>query len=124
MLSCPGSGCAFPQAARKTWQAFYRVDGRMVREKLGTLGADPERRRRARARPAEHDKGAHRGESRRRAAPEEEEERRQAEAEEARKKNTLAAVIDRYLAERPADKSRKPMRAEYLAETPGPSRRT
>ena len=47
----------------------------------------------------------------------EEEERRQAEAEEARKNNTLAAAIDRYLAERPGDKSRRPMRAEYLAET-------
>ena len=80
-------------------------------------GADPERRRRARAGPAEHDEGAHRGESCRGPAPQEEEERRQAEAEEARKKNTLAAVIDRYLAERPADRSRKPMRAEYLAET-------
>jgi integrase len=47
----------------------------------------------------------------------EEEGRRQSEAEEVRRKSTLEAAIDRYLAERPTDRSRKPMRAEYLAET-------
>jgi integrase len=47
----------------------------------------------------------------------EEKERKLAQGEEARRKNTLAFAIDRYLAERPNDKSRRPMRAEYLAET-------
>src|SRR5260370_127268 len=58
--------------------------------------------------------GAHPVEERRNR---EEEDRRRAEAEEARKKNTLAAAIDRYLAERLAEKSRRRMRAEYLTET-------
>src|SRR5712672_2529095 len=40
-----------------------------------------------------------------------------AEAETARKQNTLSAAIDRYLVERPRDKSRRPMRHEYLVET-------
>jgi integrase len=113
----PGFGLRISDTGRKTWQAFYRVDGKMVREKLGTLAqiqnvADA--RELARQSMTKARTGAHPVEDRRR---KEEEERHQVELEEARKKNTLAAVIDRYLAERPVDKGRRPMRAEYLAET-------
>jgi integrase len=58
--------------------------------------------------------GTHPVEDRRR---KEEEERRQAAAEEARQRNTFAAVIERYLAERPAKNKRgQPLAPEYLAE--------
>jgi integrase len=102
---------------RKIWQAFYRFEGRMVREKLGALDRIPsvaEARERARDSMTKAHAGANPVEERR---VKEAEERHQAEVEEARKRNTVATVIDRYLAERPVDKSRKPMRAEYLAET-------
>jgi integrase len=90
-------GCAFP--------------------KLGTVAeienvADA--RERARQSMTRVRAGAHPVEDRRRRK---EEEARLAEAEAVRKKNTVAAVIDRYLAERPVDKGRRPMRTEYLAET-------
>jgi integrase len=102
---------------RKIWQAFYRFEGRMVREKLGTLDEIPsvaEARERARESMTKARAGANPVEERH---VKEAEERRQVEIEEARKSNTVATVIDRYLAERPVDKSRKPMRPEYLAET-------
>jgi len=89
----------------------------MIREKLGTVARIPnvaDAREMARQSMAKARSGANPVEDRRR---KEEEERHQTEAEETRKKNTLAASIDRYLAERPVDKSRRPMRAEYLAET-------
>lgn len=113
----PGFGLRISDTGRKTWQAFYRVDGKMVREKLGTLAqiqnvADA--RELARQSMTKARAGAHPVEERRNR---EEEERRRAEADEARNRNTLAAAVDCYLAERPADKSRRPMRAEYLAET-------
>jgi integrase len=89
----------------------------MVREKLGTLAQIPnvaDARELARQSMTKARAGKNPVEDRRH---KEEEERRQAEAEELRRNRTLAAVIDRYLAERPVDRSRKPMRAEYLAET-------
>jgi integrase len=113
----PGFGLRISDTGRKTWQAFYRVGGKMVREKLGTLAQIQNvagARELARQSMTKARSGAHPVEDRRRR---EEEERCQAEAEEARRKNTLAAAIDRYLAERPSDRSRRPMRAEYLAET-------
>jgi integrase len=113
----PGFGLRISASGLKTWQAFYRVDGKMVREKLGSLAQIPDvraARELARQSMTKARTGAHPVEERRR---KEEDERHQAEAEESRKRNTVAAVIDRYLAERPADKSRRPMRAEYLAET-------
>ena len=91
--------------------------GRMVREKLGTLAQIPnvaDARELARQSMTKSRTGENPVEDRRR---KEEEERRRSEAEEVRRKSTLAAVVDRYLVERPADRSRKPMRAEYLAET-------
>jgi len=33
----PGFGLRISDKGRKTWQAFYRVGGKMVREKLGTV---------------------------------------------------------------------------------------
>lgn len=33
----PGFGLRISASGLKTWQAFYRVDGKMVREKLGSL---------------------------------------------------------------------------------------
>jgi integrase len=113
----PGFGLRISDSGRKTWQAFYRVDGKVIREKLGTLAqiqnvADA--REMARQSMTKARSGSNPVEDRRKR---EDEERRQAEAEEARRKNTLAAVIDRYLAERPVDKGRRPLCAEYLAET-------
>ena len=113
----PGFGLRIAASGLKTWQAFYRVNGKTVREKLGTLAQIPnvaDARELARQSMAKAQAGAHPVEDRRRR---EQQERKLAQAEEARKKNTLGAVIDRYLAERPSDKSRRPMRAEYLAET-------
>ena len=113
----PGFGLRISDTGRKTWQAFYRVQRRMVREKLGTVAQIPNvaaARELARQSMTKARSGANPVEDRRR---KEEEERHQTEAEETRKKNTLAASIDRYLGERPVDKSRRPMRAEYLAET-------
>jgi integrase len=113
----PGFGLRIYASGLKTWQAFYRVDGKMVREKLGTLAQIPnvgDARELARRSMTTARAGAHPVEERRR---KEEEDRRRAEAEELRKKNTLAAAIDRYLMDRPVDKSRKPMCAEYLSET-------
>ena len=39
-LSAPRPGKK-EETARRVWQAFYRVDGKMVREKLGTLAQTP-----------------------------------------------------------------------------------
>jgi integrase len=113
----PGFGLRIAASGLKTWQAFYRVNGKMVREKLGTLAQIPnvaDARELARRSMTKARTGAHPVEDRRR---KEEQERKLAEAEAGRRKNTLAAAIDRYLAERPGDKSRRPMRTEYLAET-------
>jgi integrase len=113
----PGFGLRVSDTGRKTWQALYRVDGKMVREKLGTVAqiqSVADARERARQSMTKARSGAHPVEERRR---KQEEDRCQAEAETARKQNTLSAAIDRYLAQRPLDKSRRPMRREYLVET-------
>src|SRR5437868_13292048 len=88
----PGFGLRISDTGRKTWQAFYRVDGKVVREKLGTLAqiqnvADA--REMARQSMTKARTGANPVEDRRKR---EEEERRQAEADEARRKKTLSAV--------------------------------
>jgi hypothetical protein len=104
----PGFGLRIAPRGLKTWQAFYRVNGKMVREKLGTLAQIPnvaDARALARQSMTKARAGAHPVEDRRRR---EEEERKVAEAERARKKNTLGAVIDRYLAERPNDREPPP----------------
>jgi integrase len=87
------------QPARKVWQCMYRVQGRQVREQLGALAAVPkiERARElARASMQKAQQGIHPIVERRRA---DQQERRQAEAESARRRDTLGAVLDRYLAE-------------------------
>jgi integrase len=117
----PGFGLRIAASGLKTWQACYRVEGKMVREKLGTLAQIPnvaEARDLARQSMTKARTGAHPVEERRR---KKDDDRRQAEAEEARKKNTLAALVDRYLAERPVvNQKGKPLAKEYLGE----SRRT
>jgi integrase len=113
----PGFGLRISASGLKTWQAFYRTNGKPIREKLGTVAQIPnvaDARELARQSMAKARTGAHPVEYRRR---KEEEKQRQAASEEARQRNTLAALIDRYLIERPKDKSRRPMRAEYLVET-------
>jgi integrase len=113
----PGFGLRISASGHKTWQVLYRVKGQAIREKIATTAQIPnvgKARELARESMLRARSGAHPVEERRKLK---EEERHQAEAAEARKKNTLAAAIDRYLAGRPGDKSRRPMRAEYLAET-------
>jgi integrase len=117
----PGFGLRIAASGLKTWQACYRVEGRMVREKLGTLAQIPsvaEARDLARQSMTKARTGAHPVEERRR---KKDDDRRQAEAEEASKKNTLAALVDQFLAERPVvNQKGKPLAKEYLGE----SRRT
>jgi integrase len=107
----PGFGLrvAAPRAggeARKTWQSMYRVNGKLVRETIGTLATIPKAdaaRDLARASMQAAGRGVH---------PVAE---RQAveQAEQARERDTLAAVIDRYL-DRYAIKR---MRPDYYKET-------
>lgn len=102
-------------APRKTWQAMYRVNGKLVRETLGTLATIPKvgdarewaresmRRAAAGINPVRERKDA---------------QRRRAEAEEARRRDTLSAAIDRYtkdLARKPTAKGRL-RRPEYICE--------
>jgi integrase len=99
--------------ARKTWQVMYYVNGRRVRETLGTVATIPKidaARMLARESLQRAERGIHPTEERRR---EREEEKRQVAAEEARQRDTLGAVIDRYL-ERYAVKR---MRPDYFKET-------
>ncbi len=103
--------------SRKIWQAYHRVHRRRFARSCGTFEQIPsvaDARDLARKSMTKARAGRHPVEERR---VKEEEERHQAEAEAARKRNTVGAVIDRDSAEGPIDKSRKPMRAEYLAET-------
>jgi hypothetical protein len=83
--------------ARKTWQVLYRVNGKPVREALGTVATVPEvgdARDLARASMQKAQKGIHPAEERQQV---EEQERQRIEAEEARQRDTVARVIDRYL---------------------------
>jgi hypothetical protein len=76
----PGFGLRVSASGLKTWQAFYRVKGKMVREKLGTLAQIPNvgaARELARQSMTKARSGAHPVEDRRK---HEDEERRQAEA--------------------------------------------
>lgn len=114
----PGFGLrvAAPRAGhdgRKSWQVMYRVNGKLVRETIGTLASVPkvdDARNLARASMQTAQRGIHPVEERRRA---DEEKRRQAEAEQARERDTLSAAIDRYL-DRYAVKR---MRPDYFNET-------
>jgi integrase len=114
-ISAPRPGS---KEGRRTWQAFYRVNGKMVRETLGSLAVIPDvakARHLARESMARARSGAHPVEERRR---EEQQALQQAEAERARAQNTLAVVIDRYLEDARTGRNRKrPMRRDYYAET-------
>jgi integrase len=84
---------------RKTWQCLYRVNGKPVRETLGTLQLIPkvdDARDRARVSMSKAKSGAHPVEERRRA---DDAEKKAAEREAARQRDTLAVMLDRYLAE-------------------------
>ena len=114
----PGFGLriAAPRAGhdgRKTWQAMYRVSGKLVRETLGTVAAVPrvdDARDLARASMQKAQVGIHPVEQRRHV---ELQTQREAEAVAARSRDTLTAAIDRYL-ERYAVKR---MRPDYFKET-------
>jgi hypothetical protein len=112
-----GFGLRLSEGGSTTWQSLYRVNGKLVREKIGTLAQIPsvaDARERARESMLKARAGTHPVKDRRH---KEEAERRQAEVLEARARNTLGALIDRYLAERPAERERRRMSAEYLLET-------
>jgi len=109
----PGFGIRVAATGRKTWQAFYRVDGKLIREKLGTLDAVPNVGD-ARALARESMTAVRRGEN-------PVEQKRQAETEKKIKaeaeKQTLAWLIAFYLAERPrVNKKGRPLAPEYLYE--------
>src|SRR6267378_1171052 len=81
----PGFGLRISSSGLKTWQCLYRVDGKPVREKLGTVAQIPNvaaARELARASMTKARAGAHPVLERRQA---EEETRRRKEEEEARK---------------------------------------
>jgi integrase len=103
----------------KTWQVMYRVNGRQVREKLGTIRSVPkveQARDLARARIQKAREGIDPVEERRH---EQEAETQRAKREERRQRETLSAAIDRYLIECRGRwrKSKMPMRPKYFAET-------
>src|SRR5258708_4318525 len=95
-VSAPAAG-RDDGAGRKVWQVMYRVNGRLVRETLGSLPAITKvdaARELARASMHKAHRGVHPVEERQRA----EEEGRQREiVEAARQRDTLAAILDRYL---------------------------
>src|SRR5580704_6190110 len=87
------------EGGRKVWQVMYRVNGRLVRETLGTLSALAKvdnARDLARASLQKAGRGVHPVEERREAA---DEKRRKAEVESARKRDTVSTILDRYLVE-------------------------
>jgi integrase len=108
---CPGFGLrvsapARNGAGRKTWVAMYRVDGKLVRETIGTLATFPnvaDARELARASLQKAAKGINPIEDR----------RQQKRATEARARDTLGAVIDLYLEQY----ARRRMRPDYYKET-------
>jgi integrase len=87
----PGFGLRVSDAGRKSWFVMYRVQGRKVRETIGTLAAIPEvadARQRARASIELAQRGVHPVEAREEAA-----------ALAATRSTTFATVAARYMAE-------------------------
>jgi len=113
----PGFGLRISDRGRKTWQALYRLNGKMIRASFGTIAKVPnvgDARELARQSMTKASAGANPVEEKRAA---EAEQKRLAEAEEERKQNTLAVVIKRYGVERPkVNQKGKPLAPEYLAE--------
>jgi integrase len=101
------------QEGRKTWQVMYRIKGKLKRETLGTLSTIPKvetARDLARASMTKAQQGIDPVEERERDAGEA---RAAAEAELARQRDTVDAVIDRYL----GHYAEKRMRPDYFRET-------
>jgi integrase len=115
---CPGFGLRVSAPSRggdgrKTWQVMYRVDGKLVRETIGTLATFPnvaEARNLARQSLQKAQRGLNPIEDRRQQKAEQE---RQRQAAEARARDTLGAAIDRYLEQY----ARRRMRPDYFKET-------
>jgi integrase len=108
----PGLGLRVSDSGRKTWVVLYRVNGKLVRETLGTTALLPsvaEARDRARASLQTAQKGINPVAEKRQAAQAVEV---QAKADAVRQRDTLAAILDRYLAEYGA----KRWRPETFAE--------
>jgi integrase len=98
---------------RRVWQAFYRVNGKLKRETIGTTGTIPsvaEARELARQSLRKADQGIDPAEERREV---EAAAAREAELAAARVRDTLGAVIDRYLAQR----AKPRMRPDYFKES-------
>src|SRR5580692_7306654 len=114
----PGFGLRVSQTGRKTWMAMYRVNGKLVRETIGTIARFPKvdkARDLARASMQSAQAGRHPVQARRQ---QREAETKQVEAEAARERDTVAAVIDRYLERCRTGRGRKKaMRADYYVET-------
>lgn len=92
----PGFGLRIAPSGRKSWVALYRVNGRLVRETIGTVGLIPnvaEARDRARESLRQVERGIHPIEARRAS----EEAAMIAEAQGAA--NTFNAVADRFVTE-------------------------
>jgi hypothetical protein len=109
-ISAPRPGST---AGRRVWQAFYRVNGKLKRETIGTTGTIPsvaEARELARQSLRKADQGIDPTEERRAA---EAAAAREAELAAARVRDSLGAVIDRYLAER----AKPRMRPDYFKES-------
>src|SRR5262249_42158193 len=115
---CPGFGLRVSAPAkgregRKTWQVLYRVNGKSVRETIGTTATIPkieEARERARESLTKASAGINPIEQRQRDMAEQELQR---QAVEAQARDTLAAAIDRYLEQY----ARQRMRPDYFKET-------
>jgi integrase len=108
----PGFGLRISSKGRKTWQAMYRVNGKTVRETLGTLAVIPDvakARQLARDSMGKAHAGTHPVEARHR---EHEEALRKSDAERARRQNTLGVAIERYL-----DDRKESVGSDYFAET-------
>jgi integrase len=97
---------------RRTWQALYRVNGKLKRETIGTTATIPnvaEARELARQSLLKAQRGIDPAEERRQAISAA---AREAEETAIRVRDTLGAVIDRYLAER----AKPRMRPDYFKE--------
>lgn len=96
------------QPPRRIWQCMYRVQGKQVREQLGTLASVPkieEARALARASMQKAQQGIHPVKQRRA-------EQQQATSRSIRRRDTLGMILDRYLAEY----GRRRWRPAYLKE--------
>jgi Arm DNA-binding domain len=102
---------------RRVWQALYRINGKLKRETLGNIATIPkvdDARNVARESLRKAHAGIDPAEERRKA---EAAAAHETEAAAARTRDTLGAVIDRYLAQR----AKPRMRPDYYREASRPS---